>query len=71
MTKGDNNDADDTSLYPIGQPYLYRHEIIGTVRGYIPHRGYAKLVFSELCWLKKVSAGITGLALGVSSWLNF
>jgi hypothetical protein len=48
MTKGDNNDLDDRSLYPPGQGYLYRREIIGSVRGYIPYVGHVPLVLQTL-----------------------
>lgn len=52
LTKGDNNDRDDTPLYPPGQPYVKRHEIIGTVKGYIPYIGWATILMSENPWLK-------------------
>ena len=48
LTKGDNNEIDDTILYPAGQHYLDRHDIIGSVRAYIPYVGYARLLFSKL-----------------------
>jgi signal peptidase len=48
MTKGDNNDLDDRSLYPPGQDYLYRREIIGSVRGHIPYVGHLPLVLQTV-----------------------
>ena len=36
LTKGDNNDADDRSLYPGGQLWLERKHVIGRVKGYSP-----------------------------------
>jgi signal peptidase len=48
MTKGDNNALDDRSLYPPGQDYLYRREIIGSVRGYVPYVGHVSLVLQTL-----------------------
>ncbi|KAK4460487.1 hypothetical protein QBC42DRAFT_180870 [Cladorrhinum samala] len=40
LTKGDNNEVDDTMLYPEGQRYIQRHEIVGFVRGYLPFLGW-------------------------------
>ena len=48
LTKGDNNNIDDVPLYPVGQRYLDRRDIIGSVRGYVPFLGYARLAFSDL-----------------------
>ncbi|EXJ87949.1 signal peptidase I [Capronia coronata CBS 617.96] len=62
LTKGDNNVADDTELYARGQSYLDRqHDIIGSVRGYVPAVGYVTIMLSEHPWLKTVMLGIMGL----------
>jgi len=62
LTKGDNNQADDTELYARGQSYLDRKEdIIGSVRGYVPAVGYVTIMLSEHPWLKTVMLGIMGL----------
>jgi signal peptidase len=62
LTKGDNNQADDTELYARGQSYLDREEdIIGSVRGYVPAVGYVTIMLSEHPWLKTVMLGIMGL----------
>ncbi|KAG5928133.1 Signal peptidase complex catalytic subunit [Claviceps africana] len=61
LTKGDNNNADDTDLYARGQDYLERKDIIGSVVGYVPFVGYVTILLSENPWLKTVMLGIMGL----------
>lgn len=61
LTKGDNNNADDTDLYARGQDYLERQDIIGSVVGYFPFVGYVTILLSEHPWLKTVMLGIMGL----------
>ncbi|KAI9752293.1 MAG: Signal peptidase complex catalytic subunit [Chaenotheca gracillima] len=61
LTKGDNNNADDTELYARGQSYLNRaDDIIGSVKGYIPTVGYVTIMLSEHPWLKTVMLGMMG-----------
>lgn len=40
LTKGDNNAVDDRVMYPDGQEYVFREQIIGFVRGYVPLLGW-------------------------------
>ncbi|KHN93752.1 microsomal signal peptidase 18 kDa subunit [Metarhizium album ARSEF 1941] len=61
LTKGDNNNADDTDLYARGQDYLAREDIIGSVVGYFPFVGYVTILLSEHPWLKTVMLGMMGL----------
>lgn len=62
LTRGDNNNADDTELYPRGQWYLDREkEVIGSVVGYVPFVGYVTIMLSEHPWMKTVLLGIMGL----------
>lgn len=62
LTKGDNNNADDTELYARGQYYLDREkEVIGSVVGYVPFVGYITILLSEHPWAKSVLLGIMGL----------
>ncbi|QPG98827.1 Signal peptidase complex catalytic subunit [Epichloe festucae Fl1] len=61
LTKGDNNNSDDTDLYARGQDYLQRQDIIGSVVGYFPFVGYVTILLSEHPWLKTVMLGIMGL----------
>ncbi|KAG8409260.1 Signal peptidase complex catalytic subunit [Metarhizium acridum] len=61
LTKGDNNNADDTDLYARGQDYLERKDIIGSVVAYFPFVGYVTILLSEHPWLKTVMLGIMGL----------
>lgn len=52
LTKGDNSPFDDTVLYPLSQRYLYRNDIVGSVKGSIPYLGQLALVLSNFLWLK-------------------
>jgi signal peptidase I len=61
LTKGDNNDDDDTIFYPPGQRYLKRSDIVGSVRGYLPGAGYITIVLHDYPWLKKAALGLIGL----------
>ncbi|KAG8161164.1 hypothetical protein KVR01_009428 [Diaporthe batatas] len=61
LTKGDNNQADDTELYAKDQDYLERKDIIGSVVGYIPFVGYVTIMLSENPWMKTAMLGIMGL----------
>ncbi|KAG6030402.1 Signal peptidase complex catalytic subunit [Claviceps citrina] len=65
LTKGDNNNSDDTDLYARGQDYLERRDIIGSVVGYFPFVGYVTILLSEHPWLKTVMLGIMGLLVMV------
>jgi signal peptidase len=61
LTKGDNNPTHDMSLYPLGQAYVAREEIVGLVRGYLPCVGWATIALSEYPWLKGVVFGVFGV----------
>ncbi|KZL82221.1 signal peptidase [Colletotrichum incanum] len=52
-TKGDNNEIDDVALYAPGQTYVYRGQIIGLVRGYLPRIGLLTIAIGKLPWLKE------------------
>ena len=47
MTKGDNNEINDIPLYPQGRSSVYREEVIGVVRGYVPYVGRITLMMKE------------------------
>ena len=49
------------SLYPPGQAYVAREEIVGLVRGYLPCVGWATIALSEYPWLKGVGIGVFGV----------
>ena len=46
LTKGDNNKVDDRGLYPKGQDWLERKDIMGKVYGYVPLLGYPSILLS-------------------------
>ena len=62
LTKGDNSPLDDTVLYPLTQRYLYRSDIVGSVKGYIPYLGQLALLLSEFLWLKYAILVISALS---------
>lgn len=53
-TKGDNNDVDDVSLYPPGQTFVYRRQVIGLVRGYLPFVGLLTITVGKVPWTKEI-----------------
>ncbi|XHG04994.1 hypothetical protein AWENTII_008246 [Aspergillus wentii] len=55
LTKGDNNLVDDTMLYPDGQEYLHRNEIIGFVRGYVPFLGWFFIILQNPSRLRDIA----------------
>ncbi|KAI0157928.1 putative signal peptidase I [Hypoxylon sp. FL1284] len=61
LTKGDNNELEDVALYPGDREYVYRDEIIGVVRGYLPFLGWITILLNEVPYLKFGLIG--GLAL--------
>ena len=63
LTRGDNNEADDTELYPPVQEFLYRSDIVGAVKGYMPSIGYMSIILSEYPWLRVALIGTIGLVV--------
>ncbi|XXH00814.1 snoRNP complex protein [Hypoxylon texense] len=61
LTKGDNNELDDVALYPGYRRYVYRDEIIGVARGYLPFLGWIAILLNEVPYLK--FGLVAGLAL--------
>ena len=52
---------DDTSLYPAGQSYVLREDIVGLVRGYVPYLGWFTIALTEYPWLKIMAAVIVAI----------
>lgn len=52
VTKGDNNAFDDVSLYPPGRAFIFRDEVVGLVRGYVPFLGWMVIGLQEVLWVK-------------------
>jgi len=49
LTKGDNNEYDDISLYK-RMKWLERRHIVGKVRGFLPYVGYVTIAMvNRLC----------------------
>jgi signal peptidase len=51
LTKGDNNALDDSSLYPTGQRFVYRENVVGLVRGYVLYVGWLSLLVKDTPWI--------------------
>ncbi|CAG8909025.1 unnamed protein product [Penicillium egyptiacum] len=56
LTKGDNNLIDDMLMYPEGQDFLPRSQILGFVRGYIPFMGWFVIGLQDFRWLRELIA---------------
>ncbi|KAK2604302.1 hypothetical protein N8I77_007245 [Diaporthe amygdali] len=61
LTKGDNNEADDVTLYPKGRTLVSRREVIGFVRLYVPWMGWLVIGFQEIHWIRYLIAAIIGV----------
>lgn len=47
-------------MYPPGQSFVARQEIVGLVKGYLPYAGWFTIALSEYPWLKGVGAAVLG-----------
>lgn len=52
LTKGDNNSVDDRGLYPRGENWISRSQVLGRIRGYVPYAGYFTIMFADYPILK-------------------
>ncbi|KAF7296907.1 Signal peptidase complex catalytic subunit SEC11 [Mycena indigotica] len=64
MTKGDNNDVNDISLYN-GLEWLEPEHLVGKVQGIIPYVGYVSIIFNEYPRVRNA----VFLLLGLSSYM--
>mmetsp|Transcript_48690 Transcript_48690/g.119181 ORF Transcript_48690/g.119181 Transcript_48690/m.119181 type:complete len:86 (-) Transcript_48690:38-295(-) len=70
LTKGDNNAHHDynrqyeTGLYPPGQRWVYKRDVVGTARAYLPYIGHLTIALNEYPRAKWLLVG--GLLLLVS-----
>jgi len=60
LTKGDNNNLDDRGLYNRGQNFVQPKNLIGRVRGFIPHFGMITIWVNDYPWLKIVLLALMG-----------
>lgn len=58
LTKGDNNQLDDRSLYPYGMEWVEEGDIIGKSFAYIPRIGYITLMLAELPYMRYLSLSL-------------
>ncbi|KAG8348017.1 putative Peptidase S24 like [Trypanosoma vivax] len=52
LTKGDNNELDDRTLYPQGYTWVKEKDIVGRVFLLVPRVGYLTLISEENPWVK-------------------
>ena len=50
LTKGDDNQVDDRGLYPQGQRFIGRREVMGQVQAYLPFAGMIAILLAEYPW---------------------
>jgi len=64
LTKGDNNQGNDRSLYAPGQIWLERHNIVGRARFFLPYIGMITVKLNEYPLLKMlVIVGMLGMII--------
>lgn len=66
LTKGDNNELTDESLYPADQDFVYRHQIVGVVRGYVPYLGWPVILLNSYPWIR-ILAILLGCVVAIIS----
>eukprot|EP00917_Polyrhabdina_sp_WS-2016_P025130 GHVP01054148.1.p1 GENE.GHVP01054148.1~~GHVP01054148.1.p1 ORF type:complete len:128 (+),score=17.56 GHVP01054148.1:251-634(+) len=54
LTKGDNNNVSDRTLYLKDQLFLEEKHILGVAFAYIPYGGYITILINDYPWLKKL-----------------
>lgn len=47
LTKGDNNQVDDRSLYAPGQLWLEKSDMVGRAKGLLPYVGMVTIVMND------------------------
>ena len=52
LTKGNENQVDDRGLYPNGQLFLSKTDVLGRVRAYLPYLGITTIWLDDYLWLK-------------------
>ena len=62
LSKGDANPVNDRGLYPPGQLWLSREELIGKIRGYCPYIGYMTIMLNENPPIKYTVLGLMFLS---------
>ncbi|XP_050226823.1 uncharacterized protein LOC126676628 [Mercurialis annua] len=61
LTKGDNNDMDDTVLYADGQNWLKPQDVMGRAVGFFPYVGWVTIIMTEKPLIKYIVVGVLGL----------
>eukprot|EP00658_Telonema_sp_P-2_P007505 TRINITY_DN12799_c0_g1_i2.p1 TRINITY_DN12799_c0_g1~~TRINITY_DN12799_c0_g1_i2.p1 ORF type:complete len:205 (-),score=48.80 TRINITY_DN12799_c0_g1_i2:281-895(-) len=60
LTKGDNNNLDDRSLYNEDQLWVADHEVIGRTVGYLPYLGMVTIIMNDYPMVKYITVGLMG-----------
>lgn len=67
LTKGDNNPVDDRGLYPRGQLWIHKHDLLGFIEAYCPYVGYVTILMNDYPLLKYCVLGILGITVLLSN----
>lgn len=66
LTKGDNNQVDDRGLYNPGQMWIHRQDVIGRVKGFLPHIGMITIILNDYPQLKALLLAVLGVFVLIS-----
>ncbi|TPX40794.1 hypothetical protein SeMB42_g05420 [Synchytrium endobioticum] len=66
LTKGDNNLVDDRGLYNEGQLWIHREDVIGRVKGFLPHVGIVTILMNDYPQVKYLLLGALALMVLVT-----
>ncbi|KAJ3065872.1 Signal peptidase complex catalytic subunit S11C [Quaeritorhiza haematococci] len=61
LTKGDNNQVDDRGLYNPGQMWIHKEDVVGRVKGFLPHVGMVTILLNDYPQLKVVLLVVLGI----------
>ena len=58
---------DDRGLYPVGQLWIHKDDILGFIEAYCPYVGYVTIMMNDHPYLKYAVLGILGLSVLLSN----
>lgn len=67
LTKGDNNQIDDRGLYPTGQTWIHKQDLLGFIEAYCPYIGYVTIAMNDYPPLKYTVLLILGITVLLSN----
>lgn len=67
LSKGDNNSVDDRGLYPRGQLWIHKEDVLGWIEAYCPYVGYVTILMNDNPPLKYAVLFILALTVLLSN----